>query len=166
MTKVDYAEQQADQLMEFYLEDRRVLTRETQMTFTFIAAAFSAAFGYFLNLVDTQKHWSAQNWFWIFPALALLIYLAGWAAYLVTQALTIKDIPAKGNLPSNILHSDNDPYDVYAVRAAALIGYEERIVAVRTQNLCVARCLNRTRRALLWTPLTWAVVAAVEAVLA
>lgn len=166
MTKVDYAEQQADQLMEFYLEDRRVLSRETQMTFTFIAAAFSASFGYFLNLVDTQKHWSNQRWFWIFPALALLMYLAGWAAYLVTQALTVKDIQAKGNLPSNILHADNEPHDVDAVRAVALKGYEERIMAVRTQNLCVARCLNRTRRALLWSPLIWAVVAAAEAVVA
>lgn len=166
MTKVDYAEKQADELMEFYLEDRRVLSRETQATFTFIAAAFSATFGYFLNLVDTRKHWSDQNWFWIFPALTLLVYLAIWAAYLVTQALTIKDIPAKGNLPSNILHSDNEPYDVEAIRAVALKGYEERIVAMRTQNLCVARCLNRTRRALLWSPLIWAVVAAAEAVLA
>lgn len=166
MNKAEYIELRATQLMDFYLEDRRCLTSESRVTFTVIAAAFSACFGYVLNLFNSVQPLYNQRWSWIIPGILLLVHLGIAAAYLVLRCLTVKDIEAKGNLPSNYLLPENENCSLDELILLDSKGIGERALRIRDQNLTIARGLNNVRKAVLFAPVTWILAATAAALVA
>lgn len=163
MDKIEFAEKKAEELMDFHLKDVQILSKEAQVTFGFIVAALSGAFGYLLKVFDPARPLSGQQWVWLAPLAVINLYLAALGAYTAVKTMLARTVMPKGNEPKNLLADSLNGWTLEQIRKQECLNLQARIEANSARNMEMGRAINTIRLAILFTPFIF--LAALAAVL-
>ena len=139
--KVKFVEEQANNMLDFVMESRAMLTKEAHTTLNWLLSVVVAGSGYIISLAN-----EAEPRLWLFPALSVVVVAcACQAVRIINQALRSCDVPPKGNLPAHLLTDELMQHQEHEVRAAEVAQLQERIETALAYNAKVGDVVNAAR---------------------
>jgi flagellar biosynthesis protein FliQ len=146
--KVDFVENQANELYGFLLESRAILNREAHTTLNWLFGIIIASAGYIVKICSDPIPASLH---WLLPTLVTVIVAAAFAAvWLFHRGLRIGHVHPTGNEPKHLVLDEYMQHPEHIMRLAAVCQMQERIESARTHNHQVADTIDQAR----WSILT------------